>query len=63
MNTDDIENGSEADDSLLMKVRQHISLIEQMRTSNDAPVDTMGCHMQADKSAPPNVCACWVLLV
>lgn len=26
-----------------------------MRSNNDAPVDTMGCHMSMDKGAAPEV--------
>uniref|UniRef100_A0A914EGY6 Endonuclease III homolog n=1 Tax=Acrobeloides nanus TaxID=290746 RepID=A0A914EGY6_9BILA len=34
---------------------EQIQRIEQMRLAADAPVDTMGCHMLADKTADPKV--------
>lgn len=37
------------------KIQNHIKRIEEMRISADAPVDTMGCHMLADRNAEPKV--------
>jgi len=35
----------------LDEIKRHIEMIEEMRKSSDAPVDTMGSHMLADKNA------------
>lgn len=35
--------------------KKHLENIKQMRSSGDAPVDSMGCHMLADKLADPKV--------
>lgn len=40
----------------------HLDNIRQMRSSKDAPVDTMGCHMLADKLADPKVIVYMCLL-
>lgn len=29
--------------------------LRTMRANNDAPVDSMGCHMSLDENAPPKV--------
>lgn len=35
--------------------RECLEKIAQMRLEGDAPVDTKGCHMLADKTADPQV--------
>ncbi|VDK47406.1 unnamed protein product [Gongylonema pulchrum] len=37
--------------------KRHLENIRQMRSGRDAPVDSMGCHMLADKLADPKVSA------
>lgn len=49
LSTGDIENGAQSN------IRRDIEIIGQMRQANDAPVDTMGCHMLADVNADPKV--------
>ncbi|XP_072931706.1 uncharacterized protein Nthl1 [Epargyreus clarus] len=35
--------------------REFLVNLRNMRSNNDAPVDTMGCHMAMDENAPPQV--------
>ncbi|XP_013143761.1 PREDICTED: endonuclease III-like protein 1 isoform X2 [Papilio polytes] len=35
--------------------RQFLDNLRMMRSKNDAPVDSMGCHMTMDENAPPKV--------
>ncbi|XP_013171976.1 PREDICTED: endonuclease III-like protein 1 isoform X2 [Papilio xuthus] len=35
--------------------RRFLDNLRKMRSSNDAPVDSMGCHMTMDENAPPKV--------
>ncbi|KAI8434169.1 hypothetical protein MSG28_012287 [Choristoneura fumiferana] len=35
--------------------RDFLLNLRNMRANADAPVDTMGCHMSADRSAPPHI--------
>lgn len=55
----DIENNitciSKEENQLSPNIIEHIKNIQKMRESNDAPVDTMGCHMLADLNADPKV--------
>lgn len=43
------------EDCLKEPMAGHIRLIEEMRKLEAAPVDTMGCHMLADRTADPKV--------
>lgn len=33
--------------------REFLVNLKNMRANNDAPVDSMGCHMAMDENAPP----------
>lgn len=50
---DDIEDIG--NNKLPKNISEHIKWISKMRENGDAPVDTMGCHMLADKDADPKV--------
>lgn len=54
----DIENNvlcTLSNEKLPENIAEHIKNIQKMREKNDAPVDTMGCHMLADSNADPKV--------
>ncbi|MFH4978837.1 hypothetical protein AB6A40_005546 [Gnathostoma spinigerum] len=53
--TDDSFVGCEASEKVNSMYKQHLKNIEEMRASNDAPVDRVGCHQLADKKSEPNV--------
>ncbi|CAG4937238.1 unnamed protein product [Parnassius apollo] len=38
-----------------VKWREFLDNLRAMRSNNDAPVDSMGCHMTMDENAPPKV--------
>lgn len=44
-------------------ILKHIQIIQEMRKSANAPVDTMGCHLLADPAADPKVTYFFILVL